>query len=155
MPGHHLANPVAERPDDSLAPDALLRLGRAYQTAGMFDRAIAAYQRNQVRYPQSLAAAKSAVPLAQAYVKNIFSKLPAPNNGNNLLAPLRGVFNSRQEIIRIDHTFSPQLSLSGRFLHDSIPTIEPGGLFTNNFSPGVATTETDSPGRSDALGPNS
>jgi tetratricopeptide (TPR) repeat protein len=59
---------VAERPDDSLAPDALLRLGRAYQAAGAFDKAIAAYQRNQFRYPQSLAASKSAVPLAQAYI---------------------------------------------------------------------------------------
>src|SRR5207237_759582 len=31
---------------------------------------------------------------------------------------------------------------------DSIPTIEPGGLFTNVFTPGVATTQTDSRGRS-------
>ncbi len=59
---------VAERPDDSLAPSALLRLGRAYQAAGMFDKAIAAFQRNQFRYPNSLAASKSAVPLAQAYI---------------------------------------------------------------------------------------
>jgi tetratricopeptide (TPR) repeat protein len=59
---------VAERPDDSLAPAALLRLGRAYQAAGMFDKAIAAYQRNQFRYANSLAASKSAVPLAQAYI---------------------------------------------------------------------------------------
>lgn len=59
---------VAERPEDPLAPDALLRLGRAYQAAGQFDKAIAAYQRNQFRYPQSLAAIKSAVPLAQAYI---------------------------------------------------------------------------------------
>lgn len=59
---------VTERPDDKLAPDALLRLGRAYQAAGLFDKAIAAFQRNQFRYPQSLAASKSAVPLAQAYV---------------------------------------------------------------------------------------
>lgn len=58
---------TAERPEDRLAPDALLRLGRAYQAAGMFDKAIAAFQRNQFRYPQSLAASKSAVPLAQAY----------------------------------------------------------------------------------------
>ncbi len=87
-------------------------------------------------------------PLAQAYIKDVFSKLPAPTNGNNLLVPLRGVFNARQEIIRVDHTFSPMLAVTGRFLHDSIPTTEPGGLFTNNFSPGVATTETDSPGRS-------
>jgi tetratricopeptide (TPR) repeat protein len=59
---------VTERPDDKLAPDALLRLGRAYQAAGMFDKAIAAFQRNQFRYPNSLAAIKSAVPLAQAYI---------------------------------------------------------------------------------------
>src|SRR5205823_867449 len=45
---------VAERPDDPLAPDALLRLGRAYQAAGNFDKAIDAFQRNQFRYPQSL-----------------------------------------------------------------------------------------------------
>jgi hypothetical protein len=87
-------------------------------------------------------------PLAQAYIKDIFSKLPAPVDGNNLALPLRGVFNARQEIIRIDHNIGQKLALSGRYLHDSIPTIEPGGLFTNNFSPGVATTQTNSPGRS-------
>ncbi len=59
---------VAERPDDALAPDALLRLGRSYQAAGMFDKAINAFQRNQFRYPQSLAASKSAVPLAEAFI---------------------------------------------------------------------------------------
>lgn len=59
---------VAERPDDALAPEALLRLGRAYQAAGMFDKAVAAFQRNQFRYPQSFAASRSAVPLAQAYI---------------------------------------------------------------------------------------
>jgi tetratricopeptide (TPR) repeat protein len=58
---------VAERPSDRLAPDALLRLGRAYQAAGMLDKAISAYQRNQLEYPKSLAACKSAVPLAEAY----------------------------------------------------------------------------------------
>jgi len=59
---------VAERPEDPLAPDAVLRLGRAYQAGGMFDKAIGAYQRNQLNYPRSLAASKSAVPLALAYI---------------------------------------------------------------------------------------
>ncbi|HVT89463.1 MAG TPA: tetratricopeptide repeat protein [Tepidisphaeraceae bacterium] len=59
---------TSERPDDKLAPDATLRLGRAYQAAGLFDKAIAMFQRIQFRYPQSLARSKSAVPLAQAYV---------------------------------------------------------------------------------------
>jgi len=59
---------AAERPDDGLAPEALLRLGRAYQATGQFDKAIGAFERNQFRYPQSLAASKSGVPLAQAYI---------------------------------------------------------------------------------------
>jgi tetratricopeptide (TPR) repeat protein len=36
---------AAERPSDGLAPDALLRLGRAYQAAGHFDKAIEKLQR--------------------------------------------------------------------------------------------------------------
>ncbi len=59
---------VAERPEDALAPDALLRLGKAYQSAGMLDKAIVTYQRNQFRYPKSLGASQSAVPLAQALI---------------------------------------------------------------------------------------
>jgi tetratricopeptide (TPR) repeat protein len=59
---------AAERPDDKLAPDALLRLGQAYQASGQFDRAIDAFQRNQFRHPNSLAASHSAVPLAKAYI---------------------------------------------------------------------------------------
>lgn len=61
---------IAERPEDSWTPEALLRLGRAYQSVGQIDKAIAAYQKNQFRYPKSLAASKSAVPLAQALVAN-------------------------------------------------------------------------------------
>ena len=56
---------VDERPEDPLAPDALLRLGRAYQAMGMFDEAIAAFQQNIFRHGSSLAANKSAVPLAR------------------------------------------------------------------------------------------
>lgn len=63
-----LAKFVDERPDDGKAPDALLRMGQALQVAGRFDEAIAAFQKTQFRYPQSLAASKSGVPLAQAYV---------------------------------------------------------------------------------------
>lgn len=59
---------AAQRPQDGQTPDALLRLGRAYQAMGLFDKAITAFERNQLRYPQSLAASKSGVPLAQAYI---------------------------------------------------------------------------------------
>jgi TolA-binding protein len=59
---------AAQRPDDGQTPDALLRLGRADQANGQFDKAIEAFLRNQFRYPQSLAASKSGVPLAQCYI---------------------------------------------------------------------------------------
>jgi hypothetical protein len=87
-------------------------------------------------------------PVARTYIQDIYSKVPLPTSGNNLYVPLRGVFNARQEIIRIDHNLSEKLAVSGRYLHDSIPTTEPAGLFTNNYTPGVATTSTNSPGRS-------
>ncbi len=58
---------IYERPNDPLAPDALLRLGRAYQAMGAYDDAIAAFQQNIISHPTSFAASKSAVPLAQAY----------------------------------------------------------------------------------------
>jgi tetratricopeptide (TPR) repeat protein len=59
---------ASERPEDPQTPDALLRLGKAFQAAGLFDKAIWAYQKNLFRYPKTLAASKSAVPLAGAYV---------------------------------------------------------------------------------------
>ena len=50
-------------------------LGRTYQAAGFFDKAIDAFQRVQLEYPKSLAASKAAIPLAQAYM----AKGPAGN----------------------------------------------------------------------------
>ena len=59
---------VAERPNDSIAPEAMLRLGRSYQAMGRQPEAVEALVRLRDRYPQTLAAAEAAVPLAQAYV---------------------------------------------------------------------------------------
>lgn len=88
-------------------------------------------------------------PLAAAYVQDIYNKLPLPSDAvGNLTFPTRGVFNFRQELIRIDHQFSDNVSVYYRFENDSIPTIEPGGLFNGTaVAPFVATTQTNSPGR--------
>jgi Carboxypeptidase regulatory-like domain len=88
-------------------------------------------------------------PLAAAYVQDIYNKLPLPSDAaGNLLFPTRGVFNFRQELIRIDHQFSNKVSAYYRFENDDIPTIEPGGLFNGtSIAPFVATTQTNSPGR--------
>ena len=88
-------------------------------------------------------------PVAQAYIQDIFSKLPAPNPVTfKLVNPLRSIYDARQELFRVDQIFSPKLNLSVRYIHDAIPTIEPGGLFTGSPLPGVATTSTNSPGYS-------
>lgn len=90
-------------------------------------------------------------PIAAAYVKDIFSKFPAPNlatasNPFGFTATLGNQFNFREDMIKIDHTFGPKLTLNGKFLHDSNPTLEQGGLFTSLPVPGIATTSTSSPG---------
>jgi hypothetical protein len=88
-------------------------------------------------------------PLAAAYVQDIYNKLPPPSDATGtLLFPTRGVFNFRQELIRIDHQFSNRVSAYYRFENDTIPTIEPGGLFNGtSVPPFVDTTQTSSPGR--------
>ena len=86
-------------------------------------------------------------PTAASYIKDVWSKVATPNStGTALIVPLRNQFNGNQQLVRIDHTFNSKFSIFGRYMHDSIPTIEPGGLFTGAALPGVSTTSTNSPG---------
>jgi len=89
-------------------------------------------------------------PIAQQYINAIWSKMPEPTDPttHQFFGKRNSTFNHRQELVRLDHTFSPKWSVMFRFLNDTIPTEEPGGLFTNAVLPGVANTKTDSPGRS-------
>jgi hypothetical protein len=84
-------------------------------------------------------------PTAAAYVKDIYSKLPAANLGDTLLSNNRNLYYYREEAVRLDHNFGQKLSVFGRYSDDSIPTTEPGGLFTGLPLPGVATTQSNSP----------
>jgi Carboxypeptidase regulatory-like domain len=87
--------------------------------------------------------------VASAYVQDIYNKLPLPSDAaGTLFFPARGIFNFRQELIRIDHRFNDKLSAYYRFENDTIPTIEPIGLFSGGAGqPGVSTTQSSSPGR--------
>ena len=67
---------VAERPNDPLAPESMLRLGRAYQALGRQKPAIDTYVRLRDIYPQSLAAAQAAIPLSETYVAGGQDKWP-------------------------------------------------------------------------------
>lgn len=91
-------------------------------------------------------------PVAAAYL-GIYRQLPLPNstdprNPYGLLFPTRNTFKFHQEIFKIDSALSKKLFAYYRYERDTIPTIEANSLFSSGSSlPGVSTTSTDSPGR--------
>ena len=87
-------------------------------------------------------------PVSQAYL-GIYRQLPVPNFPNfNLFFPTRNTFDFRQEILKIDTAISDKLVAYYRFENDKIPTLEANSLFSNGTGlPGVATTQTSSPGK--------
>ncbi|MBS1856049.1 MAG: carboxypeptidase regulatory-like domain-containing protein [Acidobacteria bacterium] len=95
-------------------------------------------------------------PVAAAYIKDIFGKLPLAS-ANTVAATTSGfyaqrnLYNSDQYIGRIDHSFNESFTVWGKFEIDQIPTTEPGGLFTGSAIPGGAITNTNSPGRSTSI----
>jgi len=94
-------------------------------------------------------------PIAQAYIKDIFSKIPAPNSVTDpfgLLPALRNVYNFREDLVKIDHIFSPKLTVSGKYLRDTIPTVDPQAFFGSGTPiPNVSTTHTNAPGSNYSL----
>jgi hypothetical protein len=89
-------------------------------------------------------------PIAQEYITAIWNNVPAPSDPttHQLFSIFQSEYKTRQELARVDHIFGPRWSVFVRFLNDSIPTKEPGGLFTGAVIPGVSNTSTNSPGRS-------
>jgi hypothetical protein len=94
-------------------------------------------------------------PTALAYVKDIYAGVPLPQTAANIAANLdphtyvynqRGIFNDNQVLVRIDQSLGQKLNIFYRFLRDSFPTREGGGLFVGGGLPGVQTTSTRSPG---------
>jgi hypothetical protein len=89
-------------------------------------------------------------PVAQQYLNFIYNKLPLPTDALSraLLFPTQNKSDFRQEILKIDHTFSSSWSAYYRFENDKIPTLDANSLFSSGSQlPGVSTTETNSPGR--------
>lgn len=92
-------------------------------------------------------------PAAKAYLTDIINKLPVPAAGCtpgatcDITTTGRNIFNLHQEIVRVDQVFSPSFTVFGRYENDTIPTKEPGGLFTASGLPAVSNTTTNAPGR--------
>jgi hypothetical protein len=89
-------------------------------------------------------------PVAQQYLNFIYNNLPLPTNPATyaLSAPTFNKADFRQEIIKIDTSFTQNWSAYYRFQNDKIPTIDSNALFSSGSGlPGVSTTQTNSPGR--------
>jgi hypothetical protein len=91
-------------------------------------------------------------PNSAAYIKDIISKLPLLSGTTTAATtagffPVKNIFNSRQEMFRIDHRINQNFNLYARVTIDDIPTTESGGLFSQSGVPNMATTQTNSPGR--------
>jgi hypothetical protein len=121
----------------------------AAERQGVFSQPICIATNAAGACTQSATSIANIHPTAQAYLTDIYSKIPLPNSGTNtLISNARSIFNHRQELVRVDHNFSPKVTFAVRYLHDTIPTEEPGGLFTGNTVPAISQTKTDSPGYS-------
>jgi hypothetical protein len=92
-------------------------------------------------------------PTSAAYLTDLISAIPLPNNGTyGLLAPGSGVADFQQEIIRIDSSFSEKWNTYYRYERDTIPTTDVNSLFSSGSNiPGISTSQTDSPGRTHTL----
>jgi outer membrane receptor protein involved in Fe transport len=105
-------------------------------------------------FPNNMIPADRIDPVARAMLE----RFPAPNADPAVLGASRNFSadtpskrDFRQEFLRVDYRLSDAHTFYGRFINDSIPTTEPfGEVFgTNNAQfPGIATTETNNPGRS-------
>ena len=99
-------------------------------------------------------------PTAQAYLKDVFSKLPQPNSASDISAGLDphtvfssipSVANNDQIFARIDQQFGKRLTVFVRYLHDTNPSISGGGTFIGTPLAGVSPTITHNPGTQDMV----
>ncbi len=86
-------------------------------------------------------------PLAAAYIKDIFAQVPDAPATHLINLALRNTVNFTEEIFKFDHHFNDKWHMAVRWVNDSIPTVEPRGLFQAVALPNVATTTTNSPGK--------
>lgn len=85
---------------------------------------------------------------AKAYIANVFSKFPAnAGNGTQYISNVVAQQNYRQDLVRLDQNITDKVHIFGRYMHDVVPTTEPGGLFASEPLPGISSTATNAPGK--------
>ncbi|MDE1163432.1 MAG: TonB-dependent receptor [Acidobacteriaceae bacterium] len=92
---------------------------------------------------------------AQAYLKDVYSVIPVPNETANLARNLdprtitstvRNVYNNLNTGVRIDQQFGTKVSLMYRYMHDTFPTYNGSGTFITAPIPGLSATQSSYPG---------
>jgi len=79
---------------------------------------------------------------------SLLQAFPLPNIGiNGLQSTPFNILDTDQFVVRIDHNITSNHKIFGRFTRDNSKTREAGGLFTGIAVPGVATTDTNVPGK--------
>ncbi len=94
-------------------------------------------------------------PTAQAYLKDIYSVIPAPQSAfdlaNNLdphtlTSTIDNKFNNDNTVVRIDQQFGQKLSMFYRYMHDTFPSFSGSGVFIAVPIPGLSATVSTAPG---------
>ncbi len=85
---------------------------------------------------------------ANVYINNVYSKFPGNSaNGTQYISNVVAVNNYRQDLVRLDQNITDKVHIFGRFMQDTVPTTEPGGLFAGSPFPGISSTQTNAPGK--------
>lgn len=108
-------------------------------------------RQNQIFNPfNNLPFANNTIPntVIDPRARGLLAAYPLPNTGVNgfTFSPVN-INNTRQEVVRIDHNFSSNHKIFGRFTQDTSNTQESNGLFGAANFPNIATTDTKVPGR--------
>ncbi|HXJ85533.1 MAG TPA: carboxypeptidase regulatory-like domain-containing protein [Candidatus Binatia bacterium] len=85
-------------------------------------------------------------PTAAAYIKDIYSKVPAPGPNGNLVTVFGNHYNFRGESVRLDHEFGRRYSVFGRYINNDMPSVQPGMFGGGSPIPGVGTMHINTPG---------
>jgi hypothetical protein len=94
-------------------------------------------------------------PTAQAYLKDLYSRIPVPNvaydlahnlDPHTILSSFRNVLNDDNTVVRIDQQIGQKLTVFYRYLHDNFPETLGQGQFTTSAIPGANVTSVVNPG---------
>ncbi|HEY2468896.1 MAG TPA: TonB-dependent receptor, partial [Terracidiphilus sp.] len=84
---------------------------------------------------------------AKVYLTNLFDKFAPNSSSGQYIASYSQLNNTREDLVRLDHSFTDKLHFFGRAIQDETPQNFPEGLFAGNNFPGVAGSVVNAPGQ--------